>query len=356
MKVSTLLLSASIVVASLAPVGPAAAQVDGAPVNVMSAARVQQIAQVERDPLTVATALVARWEPEGRASGRWNATTASDLLGALMKVSPENLLLASEASSYKEVLQIIATGGPGAMPKPDAVAVTSLAARLGDANLDMVFTPVTPCRIADTRVAGGAIAGNTSRLFDLDGTNLAAQGGSNTGCGVPFGVAYSAALTITVVYPQAGGYLTAFGLSALPLAASMTYLPGALVSTTTIVPDVPGGGTDFTVYSWATTDVVIDVVGYYAAPVATALDCTIATSAVTSIPVNVWTAVDVACPTGRVATGGGTIASEGTLGWPGMWTTSLPATVSVWRTWADNQSGGARSLQTYAQCCRVPGR
>lgn len=325
---------------------------------VAQAIRAEQVRQAEQNPSSVAATIVARWDAEIRTSGKWNQTTSADLLAALSKLTPDNLALAAEATSYKGVLTILATGHPPA-PAPALADVTtsSLAERLGDSAADLVFTPVAPCRIADTRLAGGVIAANASRLFDLDGSNLSSQGGSATGCGLPFGVVTAAVLTMTVVSPAGPGYLTGYGFnSPVPLAATMVYAQGDVLSTTTVNPLVPGGGNDFNVYTFSATHLVIDVVGYYAAPAATPLDCSIVMSALTAVPVNVWTAVDATCPTGRSATGGGPYTTEGTGGFPGVWTISQPASTSTWRTWVDNQTNGARSVQTWAQCCRVPGR
>ena len=325
---------------------------------VAQAIRAEQLRQAEQNPTSVAAAIVARWDAELRVSGKWNQTTPADLLVALSNLAPENLALAAEATTYKDMLSILASGRPSA-PAPTLADVTtsSLVQRLGDSSIDLVFTPVTPCRIADTRIAGGVIPAFTSRLFDLDGSNLASQGGSATGCNLPFGVVSAAVLTTTVVLPDGPGYITGYGYSGpVPLAATMTYVQGDIRSTTSVIPDSPGGGGDFNVYTQAATHLVIDVVGYYAAPAATALDCTIATSALTSVPFNAWTAVDAVCPTGRSATGGGPYTTEGTGGFPGVWTISQPANASTWRTWVDNQTGGARTVQTWAQCCRVPGR
>ena len=46
---------------------------------------------------------------------------------------------------------------------------------------------------------------------------------------------------------------------------------------------------------------------------------------------------------------------EGTLGYPNVWVTTLP-NGNGWRTWVDNQTNGNRNVQTFVQCCRVPGR
>ena len=44
---------------------------------------------------------------------------------------------------------------------------------------DLIYVPVDPCRIVDTRIAGGAITANTNRNFLVSGTlgELAVQGG-----------------------------------------------------------------------------------------------------------------------------------------------------------------------------------
>ena len=322
----------------------------------IDATRAQQLQQVERDPIGYAATLVSKWESEARAGGRWNETAASDLLGALVKLTPDNLMLAGEATSYKGLLHVLATGRPAVMPSPEDVSVTPIAQRLGDFGLDSVFTAVTPCRIADTRVAGGLIAGNSVRTLDLDGGSLSGQGGSVSGCGLPFGAVSAAALTVTVTGTQGAGYLTAYGLTSLPLAATLTYGLSDTISSTTIVPIAPGAGNDFSLYTFAATHAVVDVVGYYAAPAATPLDCTIVASATTTVPYNVWTNVDAVCPVGRTAAGGGSFPTEGTLGQPGIWALSSPASSSTWRTWVDNQTGGSRTIQTWATCCRVPGR
>ena len=215
---------------------------------------------------------------------------------------------------------------------------------------------MTPCRIVDTRVAAaGAIIGNTTRTFDMDGTNFSTQGGKDSSCGIPFGVASAVVMTITVTQPATAGYFTAWGFGTQPLAAVLTYAANQTIANTTIVPVTAGAGNDFILYSSATAHAVIDVSGYFAAPTATPLDCITVSSAATAVPVNAWTAVDASCPAGRAATGGGYNTPEGTLGYPGVWVTTLPIS-NGWRTWVDNQTTSSRTIQTFANCCRVPGR
>jgi hypothetical protein len=321
--------------------------------------RAQVRQQVESDKAAYAAAIVERWEGDARASGRWNDTASADLHGALMRLTAEDLVAAGEAGSYKAVMAIIATGRREKTPDTLVAPEGGTAELLGDTTADLVYTPITPCRLVDTRVGGGILGASSARTFDVDGSSFTAQGGSSTGCGIPFGVARAVAITISVTAPGAAGYFTAWGLGVQPLAAALTYFAGQTTSNTTVVPAIPGGGNDFSLFTSATAHAVIDVLGYYAAPVATPLDCIPAASAFVAVPVNAWTAVDAVCAAGRTATGGGYLTNEGTLGYPNVWTLTLPGAAygfNGWRTWVDNQTGGPRNVQTWATCCRVPGR
>jgi hypothetical protein len=267
----------------------------------LEAARAQyqeKLQQVSKDKAGYAAAIVRRWEASARESGKWDENYQTDLRAALVKLMPDNLIEAGEATSYESMMHVLATGRPNATGVQDA---------LGDVTADLVYTPVAPCRIVDTRFASaGAIIGNTFRGFDADGTSFAAQGGSNSSCGIPLGVAAAVAMTITVTQPIAAGYVNAWAtFQAQPASSVVNYAAGQTIANSTIIPILPGPGNDFNVYSLVDTHVVIDVLGYFAVPVATALDCTIEKSAVTAVPVNAWTNVDAVCQTGRMATGGG---------------------------------------------------
>jgi len=316
----------------------------------------EKLQQVITEKAAYAAAIVSRWEEAARASGKFDEGYTNDLYIALMKLQPENLLAAGEAPSYAALQAILANGpraGSGLSgTNPEAVSPQFL----GDVADDLVYTPVAPCRIVDTRNAGGAIAANTSRAFDVDGSTFVGQGGVNSSCGIPFGVARAVAMTIHSVSPAALGSFLAWPVGGVqPVASVLNFSAGQVVANTTIVPVLPGTGSDFWLRSTVASQAVVDVVGYFAAPVSTALQCTTVASAPVAAAVNVWTAVDAACPAGTSATGGGYDTPEGSLGYPGVWLTSLP-NGNGWRTWVDNQTNGPRHTLTYARCCRVPGR
>jgi hypothetical protein len=318
---------------------------------IQQALRRAKIQQVQSDKAGYAAAIVARWEESAREAGRWDRNYPADLLKSLMKLDPENLLAAGEASSYKAMMTVLAIG------RVEPTIEGPVPSSLGQNFQDLVYTPVTPCRIVDTRRATeGVLAAGVARTFDVDGSSLAEQGGSATGCGIPLAVAQAVTMTIVAVQPAGSGYLTAWGLGQRPTTSSvLNYAANAVIANTAIIPVVPGGGNDFTLFSLATTHVVVDVLGYFAASNATRLDCMIVLSDVVAVPVNELTAIDAICPAGRTATGGGYDTAESTIAFPGLFMTSTPLG-NGWRTLVENHTSGPRSIETLARCCRLPGR
>jgi hypothetical protein len=319
--------------------------------GVERAERQHEMQQLLGDRAGFAAAIVARWEQSAREAGRWDESTSLDLLESLMRLSPDSLLAAGQASSYRAMMAVLATGH--GEPPIEGPAPSSL----GQAFQDLVYTPVTPCRIVDTRRAvEGPLGAGAARTFDVDRGDLGEQGGSATGCGIPLAVAQAVTMTIVAVQPAGRGYLTAWGLGPQPTPASvLNYAANDVVANTAIVPVVPGGGDDFTLFSLAATHVVVDVLGYFAASTATRLDCMTMPSDVVAVPVNELTAVDALCPAGRAATGGGYDTAESSIAFPGLFMTSTPL-ANGWRTVVENHTGGPRSILTFARCCRVPGR
>jgi hypothetical protein len=149
------------------------------------------------------------------------------------------------------------------------------ASALGDATSDLVFVPLSPCRILDTRNSGGGrLAAGETRSFQVAGvTEFGPQGGNVGGCGVPAGSAEPAAAAVMVnlvaVNPTTKGNLLAwaFGEPA-PNASSLNFgnigmniANGLIVpiAGTNLVPadlDIRAGFSD--------VDVVADVTGYFA--------------------------------------------------------------------------------------------
>lgn len=121
------------------------------------------------------------------------------------------------------------------------------------------FYPVTPCRIADTRNATGPFggpsisAGSTRTFLPDQGT-----------CGLP-PTAQAYSLNFTAVPKTILGFLTVWPSGQnQPLVSTLNSPTGAIVANAAIV----SAGTNFGINAYATetTDVVIDVNGYFAPP------------------------------------------------------------------------------------------
>jgi Protein of unknown function (DUF1566) len=151
--------------------------------------------------------------------------------------------------------------------------MTNAFAQLGSLSNDLVFTPVTPCRIIDTRnVTAGILTAGTSRGFMGWNGNYTAQGGAATSCNLPFSTNNAAiVVNFTVVSPTTGGYITVFpgDATSVPLAATLNFNAGDIKGNNAVLKlNQTGTGADFGIYTTSTTHIVADVVGYYAKPVA----------------------------------------------------------------------------------------
>jgi hypothetical protein len=224
---------------------------------------------------------------------------------------------------------------------------------LGALGNDLVYTPVAPCRILDTRnVAAGAIAANSTRNFVAFGvSSFTSQGGSATNCGVNPLAATAVAINLTAVTPATAGYATAYPFgSAQPVAASINYAAGAIVNNALIVQTPnPISSFDFTVYTFAQSHYVADIVGYFAPPVATALQCVdTANTVVTGIAAGgTANAVAPACAAGYTQTATNCESSS----WLVPFVFFHAGTCS-----ARNNDTTPQDIRASRTCCRVPGR
>jgi hypothetical protein len=117
----------------------------------------------------------------------------------------------------------------------------------------LAFYPVTPCRIADTRGGPGILAA-TSRNFAVPAS----------ACDIPTSaLAYS--LNATVVPHGALQYLTLWPAGeSQPLVSTLNSFDGSIVANAAIVP--AGNAGSISAYVTDTTDLILDINGYFAAP------------------------------------------------------------------------------------------
>lgn len=281
-----------------------------------------------------------------------------DLRRSLKMATPEQLLDARNAKTFDDVVAALPRNTGGGVVSRAFARGEAIPLVLGDAGDDLVFTPVTPCRIMDTRfqTVPARIGPDAGVQRNVVGTDYSAQGGFAGSCGIPSTGAAAVSINIVTTNQSGTGSLRVIAsFAGNPPVSILNYSPIQNIGNAAVVAATTGAGPNIWVYSAsAATDVIIDIMGYFNPPAATALDCTTVTSALTPVPAGVWTGVQADCPAGYSVTGGGFYTPEGSGGWPGVWTQGFP-NGNGWLMGFDNQTSGPRNVQTYCRCCRIPG-
>jgi hypothetical protein len=293
---------------------------------------------------------------------------AQRMVATFVNADPVNFQRALQRSTYEGAMATL--DGAGHKLSDDKV-ITALAtssgttitpAALGDTTKDLVFTAIEPCRIVDTRGTGaGAIAAGTNRGFYVWGfANFTAQGGAATDCGLTGQSPEAVVVNLTAVAPSQTGYATVYPASGTqPLAASLIYPAGEVLSNAVVVKLGTSGLNDFRIFSERTAQYVVDIVGYYDAPYATALDCVnVFNDTTTVVPVggftNVADADIAACPAAYNGVAYIWQYQSGTGGisvWNNVYGTTIGLSHAPY-----NGSGTNIGLEMGRRCCRVPGR
>ncbi|WP_426573086.1 fibronectin type III domain-containing protein [Aquihabitans sp. McL0605] len=130
-----------------------------------------------------------------------------------------------------------------------------------------VFVPIEPCRVVDTRKAGGAFGPGAQRSFQVGGggSGFSAQGGKPGGCAIPDG-ATAVEASVTAVAPTHGGFLRAWPAgSSPPDATFLNFTTHQGVTNTGALALAAAGVEDLTLKSFGgPSHYVIDVQGYFA--------------------------------------------------------------------------------------------
>ena len=364
--------AASTVVAGLVAATATAAPVAQDDVRVLRGAPWWTTAQVQevQQRFELAKGIVQRLKPDavrlGLAAG-WERAT----LTMLLMQPASSLAEAAMARDYAGVMAVAAKG------RVEAKA-------LGNASSDLVFKPFTPCRFLDTRNVGGKLAPYPNvRPFDI-AQNGAAYGG-DAGC-APVTLAGVAsddqiaalAVNIAIVDTSQGapGFLGIRPAGATQVTALANWAnasPSAQDSNAAIITMDQTAATDeFEVFASSPVHTIIDLLGAFTAPQATALDCSTissATSTAGDLAPNEAKIFSASCAAGYRLTGGGCTYFPPAGGAP------LPTDNkvilnrasqpfdSVTQTWENRYICQMTNNDTItwraaarAICCRVPGR
>ena len=153
----------------------------------------------------------------------------------------------------------------------------------GESTSELVYTPVTPCRVLDTRFATdpefmGPITGGGT-VIDIavndNGSHIPEQGGKATGCpDMPTSTEPPAVVMTITAVPLGSGNFRAFAYNdPAPLISVLNWGLGRVVANTTTVSTCSGCAKDISIQvDGAAAHIIIDVVGYFGPPTATPVD------------------------------------------------------------------------------------
>jgi hypothetical protein len=309
------------------------------------------MAEIEANKAAFAQELAAKWEAEALARGN-DETWLERTSGVLSEKDAGSLLSMSEAESYDEFIGIQTTS-------------------------ELVFYPLKPCRVVDTRFAtkwgpyGTPIGSGGTIPFRTWTPSLAGQGGAAE-CLVN---SDSAAVVVNVTaVPVSGGqgFLTVwpYGQSR-PNASLVNYNSG---STSGAIANAVSQSQcrlcseELYVYASRTTHVIVDVIGYFARPTATIPDQYIVSTGLRTIPTGTYSLFTSTCPSGYRLSGvaglvnlwtldieltGLRAASNGSVGLVSGANSGTQALCQFY-----NKSGASRAdaIECHAICLRQPGR
>src|SRR6266581_1602700 len=222
---------------------------------------------IDQNRSTVVERIVGEWGDRLSASNAGiNSAQLREILSGLRS---DHLLAASLAGSVEGLRDVVS----GALVRTDvSVSATLMHTKsMGDTTDDLVYTPVVPCRIVDTRSGAGGVflPGNQRNWLAYSPTRLASQGGSATNCGIP--VRPAAIMANTTLANTVGGpeffELWPFN-QPRPTASTVNWWASAQQpANAEIVPLCTGTCTaDFSAYASGQTHAVIDVLGYFNRP------------------------------------------------------------------------------------------
>ncbi len=165
-------------------------------------------------------------------------------------VSPSQITTHVPAGATTGLVQVTGTSN-GTLTSNTTFQITS----------PVQFVAVTPCRLLDTRQQNGGIGpipGGTFESFNL--TQLA----QTEHCGSDLSSAGAYSLNVTVVPQGPLGYLTVWPMGEImPGVSTLNSVDGRVKANAAIVPS---GSNSVSVFASNTTDVILDIDGYFATP------------------------------------------------------------------------------------------
>ena len=308
-----------------------------------------------------ALAVVDQFKAQAAAEGITGDAWRFQMVGNLMQGSEANFASVSLARSYADAVSasmaVARAGNPASnSAAPSGSSAASVAAGLGTTTSDLVYVPITPCRVLDTRAGGAAVAAGVVKTYGF--TNVNVGGGScNVTTQIP-GSDGAAAFAANVTVDEsglsgfgAGSYLQIYPQGGSTGTSFMNFSPNQIIANAGIISLNQANG-QFSVVSNAPTQVIVDTYGAFIAPQPTALQCTTVDGATVSLAASGGVSYVTAgtCPTGYSQTA--TYCVSDFLLSNNVYTLNVLSGACLMK----NLDSSAHNAIATAQCCRVPGR
>lgn len=322
------------------------------PLSVSAAGpRIDPLISVEQNRAEIVGGLVAQWRDQ------FAAGKEAELRNTLMGLRADKLLAVSAVQDPKLLATVLERGdflalfpGSNETLPGDGASPTDLPTggkALGSATADLVYTPVAPCRLYSTFGPGGALP--TGTTFSPNTRRTIVPAGN---CGIPSSagvVGVVMTLVAANVTPAAGGYVQLLAPGSASSAVAMTFNVGQVFSSANTLVATNSAANFDIVVGGTGAEVLVDVFGYYAPPVATALQCVETANTDLSISPNGGTgnAGAPSCPVGYTQTS----TNCETTSWLMPIVYFQSGTCS-----ARNGDTTSQTLRASRTCCRVPGR
>lgn len=302
--------------------------------------------------------IVREWGPYVNQIYREDIRLWADRMVPTFRQADTSKLRAAAAADTFEAMNnaLLGQKGVSQVGLPGGVAPKLL----GSATSDLVYTALPGCILVDTRKpgAGGIFAAASTRNYKASGPNFTAQGGSNTNCGIPT-APVSLVLNVAAISPAGSGYFRMWPYgTAIPAAANISYQAGQNIQNDMILKMSQGLVNDFSVYSSSSSQLVVTVLGYFSAPVATELECQTVTASV-DVVAEGFATIAATCPGNLLLqapwalTGGG---CHNSFSVETNTSQSYPSETRSWTCGMRNNGATPHTLSAYARCCRTPGR
>lgn len=165
--------------------------------------------------------------------------------------------------------EVAALGVPvaGRTKNTKSITLAAQSAGFGASTVDLVYVPISPCRILDTRASGALLAAGSISDYYYGGGNVGAApcsaGAANASGAAPAAVAINA--TVVSGDFSGSGYLAIYPEGTTRNTSFLNYYGGEIKANAGVISLNPADG-DFEVFNQQPTSLIIDVFGLFTTP------------------------------------------------------------------------------------------